>query len=312
MAEFEYTAVIRTLGTAGEKYQQLLNSLQAQTIVPQAIIVYIAEGYPLPKETIGTEHYVYVKKGMVAQRALPYDEVQTEWMLFLDDDVYLPPKAVETLYIQLRDKGADVIAPELFENAYRGRWTNLKMRLLGKSVAHKDDGIWAYKITRNGGYSYNACPTFPVYWSQTNAGPCFFCRKETFLSICFQNDLWLDEAPYALPEDQVMFYKMFRKGYGILTWYNSGILHLDAGCSRKECKERSRNVLFSEVRNRIIFWYIYIYSEDSSRYCRILDVLSLSWFVIIRFVLMNIKFRFNYAKVWLDGVSDAVSFIKKR
>ena len=77
MVEFEYTAVIRTLGTAGEKYQQLLDSLQAQTIAPQAIIVYIAEGYPLPKETIGIERYVYVKKGMVAQRALPYDEVQT-------------------------------------------------------------------------------------------------------------------------------------------------------------------------------------------------------------------------------------------
>ena len=55
MVEFEYTAVIRTLGTAGEKYQQLLNSLQAQTIAPRAIIVYIAEGYPLPKETIGIE-----------------------------------------------------------------------------------------------------------------------------------------------------------------------------------------------------------------------------------------------------------------
>ena len=101
MAEFEYTAVIRTLGTAGAKYQQLLDSLQAQSVVPKAIIVYIAEGYPLPKETIGTERYVYVKKGMVAQRALPYDEVQTEWMLFLDDDVYLPPKAVETLFNQL-------------------------------------------------------------------------------------------------------------------------------------------------------------------------------------------------------------------
>lgn len=29
-----YTAVIRTLGTAGAKYQQLLDSLQEQTIAP--------------------------------------------------------------------------------------------------------------------------------------------------------------------------------------------------------------------------------------------------------------------------------------
>ena len=56
----KYTAVIRTLGTAGDKYQQLLNSLASQTVKPEEIIVYIAEGYPLPKETIGIERYVYV------------------------------------------------------------------------------------------------------------------------------------------------------------------------------------------------------------------------------------------------------------
>jgi hypothetical protein len=83
----QYTAVIRTLGTAGEKYQKLLNSLIAQTIKPKDIIVYIADGYPIPKETVGVERYVYVKKGMVAQRALPYKEVETEYMLCLDDDL---------------------------------------------------------------------------------------------------------------------------------------------------------------------------------------------------------------------------------
>ena len=56
----QYTAVIRTLGTAGEKYQTLLNSLVAQTIQPSAILVYIAEGYPLPKDTLGKERYIYV------------------------------------------------------------------------------------------------------------------------------------------------------------------------------------------------------------------------------------------------------------
>ena len=76
----EYTAVIRTLGTAGEKYQQLLNSLMWQTIPPKKIIVYIAKGHPIPIETIGCEEYIYVKKGMVAQRALQYNEVSTEYI----------------------------------------------------------------------------------------------------------------------------------------------------------------------------------------------------------------------------------------
>ena len=74
----QYTAVIRTLGTAGDKYRQLLESLQHQTIRPSKTVVYIAEGYDLPREATGCEEYVYVKKGMVAQRALQYNEVTTE------------------------------------------------------------------------------------------------------------------------------------------------------------------------------------------------------------------------------------------
>ena len=153
MAEFEYTAVIRTLGTAGEKYQQLLDSLQAQTIAPQAIIVYIAEGYPLPKESIGTERYVYVKKGMVAQRALPYDEVQTEWMLFLDDDLYLPPNFVERLYGQIIENDADVISPDIFPNHERSFLGKMMMAISGRMLPHRDDGKWGYKVIRTGGYS---------------------------------------------------------------------------------------------------------------------------------------------------------------
>lgn len=58
----EYTVAIRTLGKAGEKYQTLLNSLNRQTLQPSKILVYIAEGYTIPKETIGKEQYIYVKK----------------------------------------------------------------------------------------------------------------------------------------------------------------------------------------------------------------------------------------------------------
>lgn len=35
---------------------------------------------------------------MVAQRALPYHEVDTEFILFLDDDLFLPDSFVEKMY----------------------------------------------------------------------------------------------------------------------------------------------------------------------------------------------------------------------
>lgn len=105
--DLKYTAVIRTLGKAGNKYLQLLESLNNQLIKPVKIIVYIAEGYTIPLETINIETYIYVKKGMVAQRALSYDEVSTEYILFLDDDVYLPRYAVSKMYEYLLNYNAN-------------------------------------------------------------------------------------------------------------------------------------------------------------------------------------------------------------
>ena len=47
MVEFDYCVAIRTLGTAGNKYQVLLDSLNSQTIKPKKILVYIPYGYEL-------------------------------------------------------------------------------------------------------------------------------------------------------------------------------------------------------------------------------------------------------------------------
>ncbi|MDD6125054.1 MAG: glycosyl transferase family 2 [Paraprevotella sp.] len=308
MVEFEYTAVIRTLGTAGEKYQQLLDSLQAQTIAPQAIIVYIAEGYPLPKETIGTERYVYVKKGMVAQRALPYDEVQTEWMLFLDDDVYLPPKAVETLYIQLREREADVISPDVFPNAKRSPFGELMMTLSGRMRARRGDDIWGYKVMRTAGYSYNANPTLSTYWSQTNAGPCFMCKKQTFLDIHFEEELWLDKLAYPLGEDQVMFYKMYLLGKKLLTSYNSGIVHLDAGSMRTQ--EKEMGILYADLRFKILFWYRFLYSQEKNYLTKAWDAMCLMYLLSFALFISLVKCRWDVIKVKRQAVRDARSLIK--
>ena len=308
MEEFEYTAVIRTLGTAGAKYQQLLDSLQAQSVAPKAIIVYIAEGYPLPKETIGTERYVYVKKGMVAQRALPYDEVQTEWMLFLDDDLYLPPKAVETLFNQLLEREADVISPDVFPNAKRSFLGELMMTLSGRMRARRGDDTWGYKVMRTAGYSYNANPTLSTYWSQTNAGPCFMCKKETFLDIHFEDELWLDRLAYPVGEDQVMFYKMYLHGRKQLTSYNSEIVHLDAGDNRNPQKEKM--LLYADLRFKILFWYRFLYSQEKSFLMKTWDVLCLTYHLSFALIISLVKCRWDILKVKWQAIKDARSLIK--
>ena len=81
-----YSIAIRTLGTAGEKFRQELESIRQQTVQPERVVVYIAEGYSRPDLTGGNEEYVWVRKGMMAQRILPYDEIESPFILMLDDD----------------------------------------------------------------------------------------------------------------------------------------------------------------------------------------------------------------------------------
>ena len=311
MNEFDYTAVIRTLGTAGYKYQTLLDSLNKQTIQPSKILVYIAEGYAIPKETIGKEQYIYVKKGMVMQRALPYDEVDTEYILFLDDDVYLPKTAVSQLYQYLVDNDADIISPDVFPNAERsiiGKWM---MKLSGRMVDRRDDGKWGYKVMRNSGYSYNANPKQGVYLSQTNAGPCFFCKKEDFLRIHFEEELWMDQVKYALGDDQVMYYKMYCMGLKQLTWFHSGIKHLDAGSTMMN-EEKERMLIYSDFRFKTIFWHRFIYLPDICLWSRVWSMICIGYALLFTLQISLLKGRIDIFKLKVKAIKDAVHFIKSK
>lgn len=308
-----YSAVIRTLGRAGNKYQQLLDSLAAQTIKPQNVLVYIAEGYPLPQETIGTERYVYVKKGMVAQRALSFNEVESEWILFLDDDVYLPSDAVEKLLIELQQYRGQVIAPCTFFNHLQNPKIKLVKYLTGKEKSLFHNKRWGYKVIRTAGFAYNNNPIRDVYESQTNAGPCFLCRKMDFLSISYADELWLDKTFYALPDDQVMFYKMYKKGLKVLTSFDSGIVHLDAGTTMQSNPERECRLVFSEYRNKLIFWHRFIYLPDHNLLSRFLSVLALSYALVIQFIKCIVYFligKGKTAKAFFDGINDAKRYLK--
>ena len=62
--KFTYSIAIRTLGTAGEKYKKLLDSIVKLSIQPEKIIVVLPEGYAPPEYRLGAEEFVYSQKGM--------------------------------------------------------------------------------------------------------------------------------------------------------------------------------------------------------------------------------------------------------
>lgn len=308
MLPFNYSVAIRTLGTAGEKYQQLLNSLSKQTIPPKGIYVYIAEGYPIPKETINIETYIYVQKGMLAQRALDYSEIDSEFILFLDDDLVLPPDAVESMYTLLNKYEGDVISPDIYNNASRGRLAELLMILSGRMIPRKDDGRWGYKVMRNGGYSYNKTPKLNVYESNTNAGACFLCRKKDFIKINLKDELWIDSMPYPLGEDQITYYKMFKKGLKVLTCYNHSIVHLDGGNSMNPQKEKTR--LYGDIFFKVVFWHRFIYQQEKLLMERLVDCMAIGYYIFFSLLVSLVKLRFDVLLVKLEALKKGVSFIK--
>lgn len=305
----DYTVVIRTLGKAGNKYQILLNSLLHQSITPTAIIVYIADGYSIPAETINREQYIYVHKGMVAQRALQYNEVQTEYILFLDDDVYLPPDAVEKMFNILSEHHADVVSPDVFPNSSRKMSETLLMTISGRTRARKDDGVWGYKIMRNAGYSYNRNPHNNIYLSQTNAGPCFLCTKDNYLKIHFEEELWLDKLKYAQGDDQTMFYKMYKKGLKQLTWFNSGIVHLDAGSTTNDTN-KTNCITYSDFRFKTIFWHRFIYLPDKSSLSRLWSIICIGYTFAFSLLVSLIKMNFTILNIKINAIKDGISFVR--
>ena len=81
--------VIRTLGTAGESYKRLIESINKQIIKPEEIIVVLPVGYTLDYVT-GEETIVYSDKGMVSQRAVGIQCAKSEYILVVDDDIFPP------------------------------------------------------------------------------------------------------------------------------------------------------------------------------------------------------------------------------
>jgi GT2 family glycosyltransferase len=270
---FNYCVAIRTLGTAGEKYQTLLDSLNAQTIPAKKILVYIAEGYELPKETIGIEEYVQCPKGMIAQRSLPFDGVDTEYVLFCDDDLYLPPDFVERMYQGLMSLKGDCIAANVYNEEQMSFIGKLGIFLHSFITPHHNDGCNIH-IKRNASYSYNQSPKSDYLRTESAPGASFLCKLSAYKSIHFENERWLDKMSYAAGDDQLFFYKMHLMGFKVGMYRNSGVVHLDAQAGQRPTKA---NKMYLQKKNLFIMWYRTIYnirSKNSFEKCRCISAFA--------------------------------------
>jgi GT2 family glycosyltransferase len=259
MKIMEYSVVIRTLGTAGEKYQKLLNSLKNQTVLPKKILVYIPEGYKIPKETIGIEEYIISPKGMVAQRSLPFKEVNTEYILFSDDDMFYPETFGEKMLKAADNLNADCIAPDFQVGVENNSFWYIVKSFLYSSTSIHQGMKWAVKIKKDAGFSRNISPQVLAMPTQSAPGGALFVKKTAYEAIHFEDERWLDKFMFASYDDQLFNYKLFLQGFKSFFVYHSGVRHLDARASK-----RPDNKLRMYYKRKLLFivWYRSIFDID--------------------------------------------------
>lgn len=313
MRELSYCVAIRTVGKAGEKYEKEIHSLEQQTIPPRHIYVFLAEGFDRPAQ-VGTEEYIVTPKGLVHQRAPQFDYQDCDYLLVLDDDVFLPEHAVENMYEILLQKDADCIIPDTFPTQ-NSTWKQRIIDYCSNNVsARKNDG-WAIKIKKSGAFSYNKNPEEgAVYRTESGAGPAFFIKKESYLKIKYNDEYWVDQFPAGtFYEDQLMFYKMYVNGLKMYMMYDSGVLHLDAGTNNQREKSHEK-LMFRSMANYVI-WHRSIFNAiGTSSARRVASWLSFYYRFFCGFITRLVFSAMNgtgkFYKAYYEGLQKGRSFIK--
>lgn len=265
--------------------------------------MYIAEGYERPEFQTGREEYIWVPKGMVAQRALLYEEITSDYILLLDDDVELAPDSAAILLQAMAENHADVIGADTFRNQNMN-WRGKLFAALTNWVTPHYDQKWAFKVNSHGSFSYLSSPRQDCYPSQSCAGPASMWRKDVLLSLHLQDEMFLDQLGFSFGDDFLEFYKVHLNGYKLFIHYNCGIEHLDAKSSSAGYHSNI-NKFYVRSKGSFILWWRGCYEPSQHK----VWVAQLYWLKVVWLLLVNVAASLwarNPKVVWfyIKGVRD--------
>lgn len=263
-----YSIAIRTLGTSPDSLKKELESIYSQTVLPQKVVIYIAHGYPLPDFRVSDEVYIYIKKGMVAQRALQYHEINTEYLMMLDDDVVLAPHAAARMLSTLTDNSLDAVVADVFMN-HRLSIVQKVMAFVTNGVRPMFCGKKATRVYSSGAFGYINNPRNEWYPTESGAGPASLWKKSSWLRLHIEDELWMDGLGFAYGDDQLIFNKAYKNGMNTGMLFNSGCTHLDAKSTSGQY-HADKNKLAWRTRGIYLLWHRSCYNlPGTSRIRRI-------------------------------------------
>lgn len=313
---FSYSAAIRTLGTAGEKYETLLRCLQNQTIPPEKIVVVLPEGFSPPARVTGTEEFVFSSKGMVPQRLRALDFIDSDYVLFCDDDVEPIEPFMERLSDALLHHGYDVAAGPLLSFFPPKDLICFFGSVVGEAsvMLHGRKNTYV-RILSTGGYSYNRSIDLAhhvIYNTESLAGTCFCASTAAMKRVRMDDELWLERNGFAAWEDRVMLSKLLVNGCRACVVSDATYIHNDGKTSVKKLRLEP---VYARGFNRYVYWHRFLYTTAGSGARR-------AW---LRFCISYYKVMFNLyfglriltkrsqkeeRKAWNRGFNDAKAFVK--
>ncbi len=302
-----YSIAIRTLGTAGYKLRKELESICTQTVQPERVLVYIAKGHPRPEFTVGKEEYVWVKKGMVAQRALKYNEITSDCILMSDDDVELSPDSAECMLKAMEEYGADAVGADVFRNHKMSLPVKVYAGIVNLVFPHWGSK-WAFKVRRNGSFSYYNRPTKPFYWSQSCGGPAVLWRKDALAMTRLEDEIWLDGLGFAYGDDMLESYKLHSNGGRLGVLYDSGVTNLDAKSSSAAFRKSAEHI-YVRTKASLMIWYRSIYrnGKDTAT-SRFLAAIAFGfktlWLTLVMCGAAVIKWDARFVSSYFKGLRD--------
>jgi GT2 family glycosyltransferase len=308
-----YSIAIRTLGTSGERFRMELDSITVQSIQPEKVVVYIAEGYPRPAFTVGKEEYMWVKKGMISQRALSYNEIDSDCILMLDDDVSLAPDSAELMLKALNDNDADAIGADVFKN-HKMDFSMKAYAVITNLVFPHRSRKWAFKIHMNGSFSYNNKPSESFYSSQSCGGPAIMWRKDALVRLHLEDELWLDSLGFAYGDDQLETYKLYCNGGLLGVIYDAGITNLDAQSSSAAFRKSSDHI-YVRTKAQYMIWYRSIFRNGSdtavSRLAAAIAFgLKALWLLFVMCGAAIIKLDGRFVSSYFKGLRDGMRAVR--
>lgn len=307
-----YSIAIRTLGLGGDNFRRELESIARQTVQPERVIVYIAEGYERPPFTVGREEYVWVKKGMVAQRVLPYTEIQSQCILMLDDDLELQPYTVERLLHEMEECRYDCMGADIFEN--RNETVRQKINAMaGNLVFPHRSQQWAFKIHRNGSFSYLNNPVRSSYPSQSCCGALMLFRKDVYHKMHYEDELWLERLGFAFGEDLIESHKLYRNGYRLGVSFDAEIKNLNS-CTSSGSYRNAPDRMRLRTRAIFIMWWRTGYNlRTNSRMEKVLTalafILKTMWMIFVMTGMSVVRRKSSYITQYIQGLREGWRFV---